>query len=97
MVFALAACATRQTPEQLRVEQAWAACQRDGRIPLQVRLTRIEPNCRYWMTGDAGTFGFQDTQTCMSEKFQLPVLLTSPIGEAVKVKVAQSTQSFSGG
>jgi predicted secreted Zn-dependent protease len=92
----LAGCATTttQTPEQLRVEEAWAACQREGRIPLQVRLTRVETNGRYWISGDAGTFGFQDTQACMSEKFLRPVL-TSPIGEAITVKVARSTQYFS--
>jgi predicted secreted Zn-dependent protease len=90
------ACATTQTPEQLRVEDAWAACQREGRIPLQVRLTRIETNGRYWISGDAGTYGFQDTQACMSEKFLLPVL-TSPIADAVKVKVTNSTQYFSVG
>jgi predicted secreted Zn-dependent protease len=94
VAITLSACATTQTPEQLRVEQAWAACQRDGRIPLQVRLTRIETNGRYWISGDAGTFGFQDTQACMSEKFQLPVV-TGPIGEAVKVKLVRSTEYFS--
>ena len=90
------ACATAHTPEQLRVEQAWAACQREGRIPLQVRLTRIETNGRYWISGDAGTYGFQDTQACMSEKFLLPVLV-GPITDAVKVKVTNSTQYFSVG
>jgi hypothetical protein len=65
-------------------------------IPLQVRLTRIETNGRYWISGDAGTFGFQDTQACMSAKFLLPVL-TSPIADAVKVKVTNSTQYFSVG
>jgi predicted secreted Zn-dependent protease len=90
------ACATANTPAQLRVEEAWSACQREGRIPLQVRLTRIETNGRYWISGDAGTYGFQDTQACMSEKFLLPVL-TSPIADAVKLKVANSTQYFSVG
>jgi predicted secreted Zn-dependent protease len=96
VVAALAtACASfHQTPEQLRVEQAWSACQQDGRIPLQVRLTRIEPNGRYWISGDAGTFGFQDTQVCMSEKFRLPVVATS-VADAVKVKVNRSTQYYS--
>src|SRR4030095_11513707 len=89
----LTACATAHTPEQLRVEQAWAACQREGRIPLQVRLMRIETNGRYWISGDAGTYGFQDTQTCMQEKFSLP-LLTTPIGDAVVLKVTRSTQFF---
>jgi predicted secreted Zn-dependent protease len=93
VVLLVTACATAHTPEQLRVEEAWAACQREGRIPLQVRLTRIETNGRYWISGDAGTFGFQDTQACMSEKFLLPVL-TSPIADAVKVKVTNSTQYF---
>ena len=89
------ACASiHQTPEQLRVEQAWAACQQDGRIPLQVRLTRFETNGRYWISGDAGTFGFQDTQVCMSEKFRLPVVATS-VADAVKVKVNRSTEYYS--
>ena len=92
----LTACATTQTPEQLRVENAWAACQQEGRIPLQVRLTRIETNGRYWISGDAGTYGFQDTQACMSEKFLLPMLV-GPIADAVKVKVTNSTQYFSVG
>jgi predicted secreted Zn-dependent protease len=90
------ACATAHSPEQLRVEEAWAACQREGRIPLQVRLMRIETNGRYWISGDAGTYGFQDTQACMSEKFLLPMLV-GPIADAVKVKVTNSTQYFSVG
>jgi predicted secreted Zn-dependent protease len=95
LIFALTllGCATGQTPEQFRVEQAWAACQQAGRIPWQVKLTRIEPNGRYWISGDAGTYGFQDTQTCMAEKFSLP-LLTTPIGDAVVLKVTRSTQYF---
>lgn len=88
-----AACATAQTPEQLRVEQAWAACQQAGRIPWQVKLTRIERNGQYWISGDAGTYGFQDTKTCMGEKFSLP-LLTVPIGDAVVLKVTRSTHYF---
>jgi hypothetical protein len=62
--------ALRPTPAQSRVEDAWAACQHEGRIPIQVKLTRIETDGRYWISGDAGSFGFRDTQTCMQEKFR---------------------------
>ncbi len=58
----------KPTPAQLLVEDAWAACQLEGRIPNQVKLTRIETNGRYWISGDAGSFGFGDTQACMQEK-----------------------------
>jgi hypothetical protein len=69
VVTVFAACESlRPTPEQQRVEDAWAACQKDGRIPNQVKLTRIETNGRYWIGGDAGSFGFADTQACMAEK-----------------------------
>lgn len=62
--------ALRHTPAQLRVEDAWVACQQEGRIPLQVNLKRIETDGRYWISGDAGSYGFRDTQTCMQEKFR---------------------------
>jgi hypothetical protein len=64
-----AACESmKPTPQQLLVEDAWAACQKDGRIPNQVKLTRIDTDGRYWISGDAGSFGFADTQACMDEK-----------------------------
>ena len=62
--------ALRPTPAQSRVEDAWAACQHEGRIPNQIKLARIETDGRYWISGDTGTFGFRDTQTCMQEKFR---------------------------
>src|SRR5262249_19966776 len=47
----------------------------------------------YWISGDAGTYGFQDAKTCMEEKFSLP-LLTTPIGDAVVLMVTRSTNYF---
>jgi hypothetical protein len=65
----LAACESmKPTPQQLLVEDAWAACQNDGRIPNQVKLIRVDTDGRYWISGDAGSFGFADTQACMDEK-----------------------------
>ena len=65
----LGACESlKPTPQQLLVEDAWAACQQEGRIPLQVKLTRIQPDGSYWIGGDAGSYGFADTQACIAEK-----------------------------
>jgi hypothetical protein len=69
IVAGLGACESmKPTPQQLLVEDAWAACQREGRIPLQVKLTRIQPDGTYWIEGNAGSYGFADTQACMTEK-----------------------------
>ena len=65
----LSACEPmRPTPQQRLVEDAWAACQQEGRMPLQVKLTRIQTDGTYWIGGDAGSYGFADTQACIAEK-----------------------------
>ena len=56
------------TLRQDLVYTAWDKCQAEGRIPSQVILTRVDLDGRYWIQGLAGSYGFADTQKCISEQ-----------------------------
>jgi hypothetical protein len=62
-----ASCAGNTLRQDL-VYTAWDKCQAEGRIPSQVILTRVDLDGRYWIQGLAGSYGFGDTQTCISEQ-----------------------------
>jgi hypothetical protein len=66
-------CASlRNTPAQDLIYEAWRACQREGRIDLNVTLDHVEPDGSYWVRTRGGQAGRQAAFDCMREKTQWP-------------------------
>jgi len=61
-------CAPSLTPQQQRVYSAWDQCVAERRVDLNIRLERIGPDGRYWVTVLGGQAGREAANQCMSEK-----------------------------
>jgi len=61
-------CAPSLTPFQQRVYSAWDECVAERRVDQNIRLQRVEPDGRYWVTVLGGQAGREAANECMSEK-----------------------------